>query len=992
MAVPDEVKRLVELFDDNVEHYRSQNYNETRLRVEFLDPLFKALGWDMNNERGYAEAYKDVIHEDAINIGGATKAPDYCFRIGSERKFFLEAKKPAVNIKDDVAPAYQLRRYAWSAKLPLSVLSDFDEFATYDCRVKPVEGDKASKARILFIPYTEYEIRWEEINSIFSREAVLKGSFDKYAETTKAKKGTAEVDDAFLSDIESWRDILARNLALRNPGLSQRELNYAVQVTIDRIIFLRICEDRSVEGYGQLLALTNGAGIYARLLELFQRADDRYNSGLFHFHKEKGRDEAPDSLTPHLIIDDKALREIVSSLYYPNSPYEFSVVPATILGQVYEQFLGKVIRLTAGHQAKVEDKPEVKKAGGVYYTPDYIVDYIVENTVGTLLGGKTPNQAAKLKILDPACGSGSFLIGAYQKLLDWHRDWYIGNNPAKHRKEIYQARGGEWKLTVGERKRILLDNIYGVDIDTQAVEVTKLSLLLKVLEDPGQLELQVERVLPDLSDNIKCGNSLIESDYYDNGQLDFADGEELLRINAFDWEKEFPKNFSGNNPGFDAVIGNPPYVRQETLGEMKDYFKGKYSTYHGAADLYVYFIEKGVSLLGNKGIFCYIVSNKWMRANYGGPLRSWVKEQNIEEITDFGDLPVFQKITTYPCILRIRKDKPDKDFNVTQIKSLDFLDLGEYVEQSHYLVSRSSLSASGWSLVDEKVSVLLGRIRSQGIPLNKYIDHKIYFGIKTGLNKAFVIDDKTKANLVGNSENCSPHIRDFPAGKDVKRYQQPTLGRHLIFIPKGFTELATKNTNEGWRWLQSRCPEVAHHLEEYAAEAEKRCDKGNFWWELRACDYYDKFEKPKIVYPSVSSQGDFTLDSKGLLFDKTCYFIPCDDLYLLGLLNSKLLRFFFRSIGAQRRGGYYEYLSEYVSQLPIRRIDENSPVDIQAKDRIDSLVGKILELNVRLSKARISHELSSIRRQIDTIDQQLDQLVYELYGLTDEEIQIVEGA
>jgi hypothetical protein len=366
------------------------------LRQQFVNPFFKCLGWDMDNEQGYAEAYKDVIHEDAIKVGGATKAPDYCFRIGGTRKFFLEAKKPTVNIKDDPAPAFQLRRYAWSAKLPLSILTDFQEFAVYDCRVKPAQTDKASAARTIYLTHADYATRWDEIADIFSREAILKGSFDKYAQSTKVKKGTATVDAAFLAEIETWREMLAKNLALRNPQLSQRELNYAVQVTIDRIIFLRMCEDRGIEEYGRLMALLNGPEVYGRLKQLFQFADDRYNSGLFHFHKEKDRAEPPDNLTPALAIDDKVLKDILRALYYPESPYEFSVLPAALLGQVYEQFLGKVIHLTAGHQAKVEDKPEVKKAGGVYYTPAYIVDYIVKHTVGKLLGDAgTPTSAGE---------------------------------------------------------------------------------------------------------------------------------------------------------------------------------------------------------------------------------------------------------------------------------------------------------------------------------------------------------------------------------------------------------------------------------------------------------------------------------------------------------------------------------------------------------------------------------------------------------------------
>ena len=294
MPAPDSVLKLIETFATHRDHYRSSGYNETEVRREFLDPLFKALGWDIDNEQGYADAYKDVIHEDAIKIGGYTKAPDYCFRIGGQRKFFLEAKKPAVDIKGDVDPAYQLRRYAWSAKLPLSILSDFEELAVYDCRVRPKPGDKASTARTLYFRFDEYVERWDELAAIFSRDAILKGSFDKYADTAKKKRGTAEVDDAFLEEIERWRDLLARNFALRNPELSVRDLNFAVQKTIDRLIFLRICEDRGTEDYGRLAKLKNGSNVYLRLLEEFQRADDRYNSGLFHFRGEKDRAGAPE--------------------------------------------------------------------------------------------------------------------------------------------------------------------------------------------------------------------------------------------------------------------------------------------------------------------------------------------------------------------------------------------------------------------------------------------------------------------------------------------------------------------------------------------------------------------------------------------------------------------------------------------------------------------------------------------------------------------------
>ena len=714
MSVPSRIVELVELFERNIESYKSNNFNETQVRREFLDPFFTELGWDVENKRGYAEAYKDVIHEYSQKTADSVEAPDYCFRIGGTRKFFIEAKKPSVNLKNDIHPAFQLRRYAWSAKLPLSILTDFEEFVVYDCRIPPKKNDKASTARVIYYNYKDYIEKWNDIESIFSREAVLKGSFDKYAETNKSKRGTAEVDDTFLKVIEEWREFLARNIALRNSNLTTRELNYAVQKTIDRIIFLRICEDRGIEEYGQLLNVLNGANVYKRMIQIFTRADEKYNSGLFHFEIEKGRAESPDELTPQLEIDDKILKEIIKNLYYPESPFEFSVLPADILGQVYEQFLGKVIRLTEGHHAVIDDKPEVKKAGGVYYTPTYIVKYIVENTLGKILTPpssslspesdslekgrsskvSTPKAVSKIKVLDPACGSGSFLIEAYQYLLDWHLKIYTSNEETIQKSlfcknpVIYQAANGEYRLTTAERKRILLNNIYGVDIDSQAVEVTKLSLLLKVLEGESeeslnaQLRMFHERALPDLGDNIKCGNSLIGPDFYNQMEMQFLDDEEKLRINVFDWDTEFKEIM--DKGGFDVVIGNPPYVRQELLGKFKDYFESNYKVYNGTADLYSYFIERAVNLLKKDGYFSYIVSNKWIRANYGIQLRDWMKKQNLSELVDFGDLSVFKPATTYPCIITIRKNSIAEELDFAKILNLKFVNLQEEVKQNKF--------------------------------------------------------------------------------------------------------------------------------------------------------------------------------------------------------------------------------------------------------------------------------------------------------------------
>ncbi len=1031
MAAPKEIEDLVERFENNLASYKSGHYNETQVRREFVDPFFKALGWDIDNEQGFAEAYKDVIHEDAVKVGTTTKAPDYSFRIGGQRKFFLEAKKPSVDIKDDIHPAFQLRRYAWTMKLPLSVLTDFEEFAVYDCNVKPDKTDKASNARIFYLNYKDYLTRWDEITGIFSKNAVLKGSFDKYAADKKSKRGTSAVDVVFLEEIAGWREILARNIALRNPDLSTKDLNYAVQAIVNRIVFLRICEDRGIERLMKLQDLLNGERVYPRLCELFRRADERYNSGIFHFEKEPGR-ESPDTLTLSLNIDDKPLKEIFKRLYYPDSPYEFSVLPAEILGQVYEQFLGKVIRLTEGHRAVIEDKLEVKKAGGVKYTPVYIVENIVGNTLGKILKGKTPLEVVLITVLDPACGSGSFLIVAYQYLLDWHRDWYVQNlvpllqsglKPSspeirrllpgvemgkKGRKKepelpVYQGRGGEWRLTTAERKRILLNNIYGVDIDHQAVEVTKLSLLLKVLEGENdetiskQLKLFQERALPDLSNNIKCGNSLIGWDILnDNPSLM---QEEIDRINPFDWEKEFPEIFQRG--GFSVIIGNPPYVRQEMLGEFKGYFQKHYKVYQGTADLYAYFIEKSHNLLMPDGLFGMIISNKWMKANYGKPIRRFIVEQtSLIQIVDFGELPVFQNAATFPAIIITKNTHTtEQNFLYAPIKRLDFLSLDQEVELTGHYLSNQAIDNDNWSLTSDTNVSILRKIENIGTPLENYISCKIYNGIKTGLNKAFIIDAETREKLISENPSSAEIIKPFLMGKDINRYQSPVIDKYLLFVPWHFPlhndpSVSGASTNSEAVFKRDY-PAIYNHLLTFKSKLTARAsDETGIryeWYALQRFrpEYYHEFDKQKIVYIDIAREPKFIFDDKGAYTDMTLFFIPTNDFYLLGVLNSSTSWFYLKHkcsvLGDPAKNGRLRLKTIYMKDLPIPSVNSDD------RGRMVALVDSMLSLKKQLREANTPHEQTGLQRQIEATDGQINALVYELYGLTEEEIKIVEG-
>ncbi len=986
MTAPDSIARLVQKFDRDQRRFQQPDYNEAQLREQFVNPFFRALGWDLGEQ---------VLHEAGLRSGGTIKHPDYTFLAGARRAFYVETKKPAIDIGKSIEPAEQLRAYGWSGDTALGILTNFAEFAVYDCRIEPRQGDSPEEARIMYLTHSQYLEEWERLRAALSPEAVRQGAHRDLLETTA--KGVLRVDEAFLRDMETWRADLAPDIYKQarfiNRQLSQREINHLVQRTIDRIVFLRIAEDRNLESYGRLeRAASVRRNSYNQIKTLYLDADRKYNSGLFHFDpSDKSRPDA-DTLSLDIRIGDGILRKIIGDLYPPKSRYQFSVISADILGQVYERFLGKVIEVRSDGietAVSVEEKPEVRKAGGVYYTPSYIVDYIVENTVGALLAGKTPDEAMKLRVLDPACGSGSFLTGAYQFLLDWHLKAYR-ENPARYRNRTRHTADG-LILRIEEKRRILLDNIYGVDLDQNAVEVSKLSLLLKMLENEHDTAEIEEPLLPDLSGNIKWGNSLIGSDFYSPEQLAAKDDEELYRVKPFDWAGASGFGEVVAAGGFDAVIGNPPYVRQETLGaDFKAYAKGAFETYAGTADLYTYFIERGVKLLNEDGLFGIIVANKWLRARYGKPLRQWLKKQAIREIVDFGDLPVFEQATTYPCILTIGNNLDLNHFAAAQIDSFDFSNLREHVKPLRYSVDKSLLDDGGWSLARQEVQVLLLKLKDAGVPLLDYVNKGIHFGIKTGLNEAFVIDEATRNRLIAEDANSAEIIKPFLAGRDIKRYAEPVVERYVILIPSGWTKENMGISNDPWAFIQATYPAIANYLEPFHEKAEKRWDKGDYWWELRPCAYYDEFAKPKIIVPTIVKSASYFLDTAGYFSNDKTTIIVSDDMYLYGLLNSKVLDFVMHRIASTKQGGYFEYKPMYIYQLPIRVIDFDDPADLAMHDELVKLVDTMLSLHLQLQgSVLIRREV--LEMQIEATDKEIDALVYRLYGLTDGEIKIVAG-
>jgi len=924
-------KRIVELVESFRRIDRAQ-YNETQLRREFLDPFFAALGWDVENKKRLLPHLREVDHEYTQEVEGSQKTADYAFRRGEKVLFFAEAKKPGISLKEDPKPALQIRRYSFSAGYALGILTDFEEFAVYDGRVEPKTGDKAAAARVLYLTCDEYARRWPEIADVFSWDAVWKtGGYDKFA--GEAKGGPhAQVDKSFLKVIEGWRDALAHNVANRNKelGLTAADLNYAVQTTIDRIIFLKVCEDRRLEDDKRLQKAAEGDGVYARLLAFFREADDKYNSGLFHFRDEKGRPSQRDTFTPTLALDDKVLRGVVKDLY--DGPYEFGVIPVEIIGQVYEQFLGKVIRVLPAGGVKVEDKPEVKKAGGVYYTPQYIVSYIVANTVGELLKGcKAPADAAKLKVLDPACGSGSFLLGAYRRLMDWHLAWYVEDGAEKHQDALVPTGApgpNAYRLTIAEKKRILVNNIHGVDIDAQAVEVTKLSLLLRALDGESresvgaQAKLYKERALPDLGANVKCGNSLIGPDYFEGrlvgatGRSPLQDEDERRRVNPFDWAKEFPAIMKAG--GFDAVIGNPPYVRIHNItAAEKAYFSVVYKTARGQYDLYQLFYEKALGLLKSGGVFGMITSDKFAITQYGSGLRGFLSSGfTIIEIVDLRLDKVFLGPSTYPFIMIIKNDKPKKGTTVKVSTS----ERGSIVRR--FVAKQYEVCPPEGTPFDLERDGIILRVEATG---------KKSLQVKRGKPTAKSITPKRFKSSVAALTN-----------KEVQRY--------FITGAAGFIETSRTFVVDSKTIIMK-----------------KICFSIN----------------------AVIPQEDFGVVN-------TVYIVEYgenDNLYALGILNSSLFSYYVRKkyAGTSMRGGYIEMRVFEIEQLPIRPIDFKNAADAARHDEMVSLVERMLDLHKRKAAVKTPNEQERLEREIKATDEAIDKLVYELYGLTEEEIRVVEG-
>lgn len=893
-------------------------YNETATRTDFIDPLFEALGWNMHDNA-------EVAREDRVR---RRKRVDYAFKTRGVTRFLLEAKRPRVSL-DESDTIRQATDYAWNQGVDWVVLCNFEGLRVFYAS----HFGRAERHRpVLTLGHSDYESRIDDL-WLLSRPAT------EARELPRQMRGLPRrqpVDEQLFEDLAEWRRDLLGAARAYNEDWTQEQCDEAVQRILNRLIFIRSVEDRGIED-PQLVSLAHelvdnprsSGALPQRLRDLFRQLDEVYNERLFaeHFSEDYEGEAQP------LVDMVKGLDHRVDG-----TSYDFSAIGVDVLGTIYEQYL-----------TKVQAERERRKQQGIYYTPRFVVSYIVRNTLTRALEAARESggiaAARQLRVLDLACGSGSFLIAAFDILDDW-----LAENDDSLRDAAER------------RQHILKENLFGVDLDAQAVEVTRLNLWLRAVDRRQRL--------PDIP-NIREGNSLIDE--------------------SFDWQREFPQVF--DNGGFDVVVGNPPYVRQEALTqEFKQYAKAQYRTWHGRADLYVCFYERAHELLRPGGHFGFVSSNKFMRAAYGKTLRQHLlDETKLQEIIDFGELPVFREAATFPAIVITCKrwsgeDDDAQEFIYAVIKKLDFQDFDVAVSEQATVLDERSLRGDSWALAPAEDMEILLQMRAAGVLLNDYLgpQTKVQYGIKTGLNEAFVIERRTRDRICRLNPQSKQLIQPLLLGTDVRKFRIEDECRFLINIAKGWTKEHCGQT-EPEAWMREEHPLLMNHLGQFEERLRHRVDQGEYWWELRACDYLEEFFKDKIIFPIIAKESRFTLDTKNHLLNDKSFFVPTNDLHLLGLLNSSILWFFFARnlsvLGDADAGGRLEFRKVHVNRIPIVRADPADP----RRQAIERNVREALELAPRHAEAEREKldERHDMARRLAEIDAAIDDAVCSLYGLSD---------
>ena len=978
------IKQLIDKYESDREFYLTNKYNETLLRSDFLDPFFELLGWDIKNNAGKPTNEREVILEEALkaNASEHSKKPDYTFRLFSERKFFLEAKKPCVSIESNNDTAKQVRRYGFTAKLKISVLSNFEYLIIYDTSVKVEKEDTFQKAIVKKYHYTEYENKFEEIKRLLGRESVYSNIFDTEWRNIEDRINHYSVDNLFLSQINEWRKALGNEIHKFEPTIDEQQLNDIVQSYLNRILFLRVCEDRNLEDYQTLLKFADSNDFNA-LIKKFQEADKRYNSGLF------------DQLLKDKIVENvsSVFWTIIKQLYYPESPYSFSVFSSDVLGRIYEIFLSERLAIQDDTVELVKKPENIDK--DIVTTPTFIINDILRNTVLVKCSDKTDKDILQLKFADIACGSGAFLLELYQLLNDVLIDYYLNKDKSK----LIQTNINTYKLPFEAKRTLLLNCIFGIDKDYNAVEATKFGLLLKLLEDEDTNSTnKAKPVLPDLSSNIYFGNSLLDS-------TQVADEEQAV-INPFDF----------NELRFDVIVGNPPYMKSEDMKNITPLELPLYKEYYNSAykqfDKYFLFLERGMELLTDDGLLGYIVPSKFEKVGAGMRLRKMLTDNGyLSSIVSFGANQVFNDKTTYTCLLILNKNSHDT-FQYAEVKDLESwkvrkLDSIRFVEKQ-----TNELNEDVWVLVAPELTAAYDKIISQSIKLVDLVgDDNIFNGIQTSANNIYIFapthEDK-KYYYWGDNQIekaiTKPYFKTSSGSDNLYTYRSFKPNAQVIYPyvkKKGKVELIPLDV------IEKKYPFAYKYLQKYKADLDnpKRDIKPtpatkNEWHRYGRHQSLDSCGLPSKIIVGVLSVGDkYAVDTYGTLISSggtagyCVVAIPESSeysiYYIQAILNSKYLEWFCSLYGEVFRGGYIARGTKVLKNLPIRAIDFSNEKEKKIHDKIVASQKRLIDIHDKMdANVGNKRKLIPLEGQFLREKDKLKGLLAQLYDLSDDDARI----
>jgi hypothetical protein len=980
------IKQLIEKYTADRDYYLTSKYNETLLRSDFLDPFFELLGWDIKNNAGKPTNEREVILEEALkaNASEHSKKPDYTFRLFSERKYFLEAKKPCVSIESNNDTAKQVRRYGFTAKLKISVLSNFEYLIIYDTSVKVEKDDNFQRALIKKYHYTEYESKFEEIKQLLGKESVYSGAFEIEWKEIESKINQYSIDNLFLNQINEWRKALGAEIYKHEPKIDEQQLNDIVQSYINRIIFLRVCEDRNLEDYQTLLKFAN-TNDFSALIKKFEQADKRYNSGLF------------DQLLKDKIVKNisSVFWIIIKQLYYPESPYSFSVFSSDVLGSIYEIFLSEKLILQSGSVVLVKKPENVDR--DIITTPTFIINDILRNTVLKKCEGKTDKEILKLKFADISCGSGAFLLELFQLLNDILIDYYLKNDKTK----LIQTNINTYKLPFDIKRQLILNCIYGVDKDYNAVEAAKFGLLLKLLEgEDVNSTNKTKPVLPDLSQNIFFGNSLLNPKQVTNKK-------DQVIINPFDFSKL----------RFDVIVGNPPYMKSEDMKNITPLelplYKTNYDSAYKQFDKYFLFLEQGINLLADDGILGYIVPSKFTKVGAGKKLRELLTDKEyLHSIVSFGANQVFTDKTTYTCLLILNK-KPQKTFQYAEVRSLKSWKVREPEAAKYGTKKTDELDSEVWVLVPPELTSAYNKIVSQSVKLNDLVgSDNIFNGIQTSANDVYIFtptkEDKKYFYFTKKGDN-------YKIEKEItKPYFQTSSGEDNLYTYRTFKPnarviypyLTTKTGVDiiPLITIQKKFPLAYDYLQKHKAilnnpkrDIKPEPKTKSEWHRYGRHQSLDSCGLPSKIIVGVLSVGDkYAIDIYGTLISSggtagyCVVAIPTDSdysiYYIQAILNSKYLEWFSALYGEVFRGGYIARGTKVLKNLPIRKIDFSDTKQKALHDKIVETQKELISIYDQIdANAGNKRALTPLQGQFAREKANLEKLLAKLYDLGSED-------